>query len=96
MTIDTILNNYYFIQFLTWSALGLGVGIAAKLILPGSEDMGWIKTILLGIAGCLIGNYLAPRIFNWPHFSTFSWQGIAIGIAGAMVLVIVNRLVTKS
>ena len=96
MTIDTILHHHYFQQIVLWTALGLGVGIAAKLILPGSENMGWIRTILLGLAGCVLGNYLAPRIFSWPAYATFSWQGIAIGVAGAMILVLVNRIVTKS
>jgi len=96
MNLESILNNYYFHQILLWTGLGLGVGIAAKLLLPGSENMGWIRTILLGLGGCFLGNFLAPRLFSWPVYSTFSWQGIAIGVAGAVILVLVNRLVTKS
>lgn len=96
MNLDTILNNYYLHQILLWSGLGLGVGIAAKLLIPGSENMGWIRTICLGLAGCFLGNFLAPRLFSWPMYSTFSWQGVAIGVAGSAILVIVNRIVTKS
>ncbi len=93
---NDIVNHHYFRQMILWVVLGLGVGIAAKLLLPSSENMGWIRTILLGLAGCLLGNYLAPKIFSWPAYATFSWQGIAIGIVSALLLVLVNRIVTKS
>lgn len=96
MNLETITNHHYFNQLVTWTALGLGVGIAAKLILPGNENMGWIRTILVGLAGCFLGNFLAPRVFDWPVYSAFSWQGIAIGIVGALILVLANRVVTKS
>lgn len=96
MTMNTILSNPYLHQILLWTGLGLGVGIAAKLLIPGSENMGWIRTIALGLGGCFLGNFLAPRLFAWPMYPTFSWQGIGIGVVGAVVLVLVNRLVTKT
>lgn len=82
--------------FLLWSGLGLAVGVAAKIILPGSENIGWIRTILVGLTGSFLGNYLAPKLFDWPTYAPFSLPGFAIGIAGAMILVLVNRVVTKS
>jgi uncharacterized membrane protein YeaQ/YmgE (transglycosylase-associated protein family) len=96
MNLDVILNHPNFHQFILWTGLGLGVGIAAKILLPGSENMGWIRTILLGLAGCFLGNFTAPKLFDWAQYSTFSWQGIGIGVLGAMVLVLVNKLVTKT
>ncbi|MFM6929668.1 MAG: GlsB/YeaQ/YmgE family stress response membrane protein [Bdellovibrio sp.] len=96
MNIHAILNHPLFNQFILWTVLGLGVGVAAKLVIPGNEAMGWIRTILLGLAGSFIGNFLAPRIFHWPTYTAFSWQGIAIGIVGAAVLVVINRIVTRS
>ncbi len=83
-------------QFLLWISLGLGVGVVAKLIIPGSEEIGWIRTIGVGLLGTFLGNYLAPHIFDWPTYSPFTLPGIGIGIAGAVVLVVVNRIVTKS
>ena len=96
MTLNSILHHPLFNQFVLWTVLGLGVGVAAKLVIPGSEAMGWVRTILLGLAGSFLGNFLAPRIFNWPTFTAFSWQGITIGIACAVVLVVINRIVTRS
>ena len=94
--VNSILNHPLFHQFVLWVALGLGVGVAAKLLIPGSEAMGWIRTILLGLAGSFLGNYLTPIFFHWPAYRYFSWQGIGIGIAGAVILVLLNRLVTRS
>ena len=82
--------------FLLWSGLGLAVGVAAKIIIPGSEEIGWIRTILMGLAGSFLGNFVAPKLFDWPTYTAFSLPGFGIGIAGALALVVVNRVVTKS
>lgn len=96
MDFNTLWSHSLFQKFLLWSALGLGVGLAAKLLLPGRENMGWIRTILLGLAGSLLGNTLAPKVFGWPEFSLFSWQGLCIGVGSAFILVLINRVVTRA
>ena len=93
---NTIIENPIIKQILLWAILGLGVGVVAKIIIPGSEEIGWIRTICVGLAGSFLGNYLAPKLFDWPTYSAFSMEGIAIGVAGAIVLVVINRIVTKS
>ena len=48
-------QSFFNLEFLLmWVGLGLIIGVVAKLLLPGSENMGWIKTVLIGIAGSLI------------------------------------------
>lgn len=94
--IHSLLANPTVKQALLWLGLGLGVGVAAKIIIPGSEAMGWIRTIAVGLLGTFLGNYLAPQLFSWPSYDAFSLPGIGIGIAGAVVLVVINRLVTQS
>ncbi len=42
--------------------IGAVIGIVARLIKPGADPMGWILTILLGIAGAWIGSYIAPML----------------------------------
>ena len=96
--VQKILQNHasYFHQILVWVGLGLVIGVSAKLILPGSENMGWIRTVVLGIAGSFLGIMGGQYFFKLPSYSAFSWQGILLGIGGAFVLVLFNRLVTKS
>lgn len=96
MDFDSLLNNPMVHQALLWLALGLGVGITAKIVIPGSENMGWFHTLLVGLIGTFLGNYAAPRIFDWPSYAPFSMQGIGIGIAGAIVFVVANRIVTTT
>lgn len=94
--INSILDNPTAKLIFLWSGLGLAVGVVAKIIIPGSDEIGWIRTILVGLAGSFLGNYVAPKFFQWPTYDPFSLQGFGIGIAGAIVLVVVNRIVTKS
>ena len=96
MDANELLSNPYIKSALLWCGLGLGVGVAAKLIIPGSENMGWIRTIGVGLIGTFVGNYVAPKLFDWPAFDPFSLQGIGIGVAGAVIFVVINRIVTKS
>ena len=42
--------------------IGAVIGIIARLIKPGADPMGWILTILLGIAGAWIGSYISPML----------------------------------
>lgn len=58
--------------------------------------MGWLRTIVLGVAGSFIGIMGANYFFQLPKYSSFSWQGLLLGIAGAFILVVFNRVVTKS
>ena len=42
---------------ISWIVFGLIAGILAKLIMPGKDPGGMIVTILIGIAGAMIGGY---------------------------------------
>jgi uncharacterized membrane protein YeaQ/YmgE (transglycosylase-associated protein family) len=96
MDVSSLLNHPLVQQTLLWLGLGLGVGVVAKIVIPGSENMGWIRTVMVGLIGTFLGNYVAPKMFDWPTFTPFSIQGIGIGIAGAVVFVVINRVVTTT
>jgi uncharacterized membrane protein YeaQ/YmgE (transglycosylase-associated protein family) len=42
--------------------LGLVIGFVAKLVHPGKENMGFIMTILLGIAGSFLAGVIGQAI----------------------------------
>ena len=42
-----------------WIAIGAVAGIIAKALYPGAENIGILLTILLGIAGALLGGLVA-------------------------------------
>lgn len=64
--------------------IGIAVGVIARLILPGKENMGWIMTVLLGA----LGAFIAGSIGQWLHWYTFpSWIGFVVAIVVAVILV---------
>ncbi len=76
--------------WLTWIALGLVVGILAKVIMPGKDPGGLVMTTLLGIAGAVIGGWVSTKL-GLGVVTGFSLPSLAIATAGALVLLIANR-----
>jgi uncharacterized membrane protein YeaQ/YmgE (transglycosylase-associated protein family) len=66
--------------------IGLVVGILARFLVPGRDPMGIIGTILVGIAGAVIGGWLAGNVFE----ETKGVDWIA-SVATAIVLVLLVR-----
>ena len=72
--------------------IGLIVGALAKLLMPGRDPGGIIITILLGIAGALVGTYLGRALGMYgPDASA----GFLMSLIGAMLLLFVYRLFTR-
>lgn len=65
--------------------IGLIAGALAKLIMPGRDPGGIIVTILLGIAGSLLGGFLFG--------GNDGRVGIIGSIVGALILLFLYRLV---
>jgi uncharacterized membrane protein YeaQ/YmgE (transglycosylase-associated protein family) len=78
-------------SFLWMILLGLIAGAIAKLIMPGKDPGGIIVTILLGIAGSLVGGFL----FNMLGFGGRDGDNMAglIGsVIGAIILLAIYRM----
>jgi uncharacterized membrane protein YeaQ/YmgE (transglycosylase-associated protein family) len=75
--------------FLGWIVFGAIVGIIAKLLMPGRDPGGFIVTILLGIAGALLGGWLG-RLFGFYHEG--QGAGYIMSILGAVLLLFLYRL----
>ena len=77
--------------------LGLLAGPIAKAIMPGRDPGGYIVTTLIGIAGALIGGFLAAALFGAHPLDEFfdisTWPTAIIGsiILLALYRVIVDR-----
>lgn len=44
--------------------VGAIVGVIARLVVPGREGLGILATILLGVAGAVVGGWLAGAVFE--------------------------------
>ena len=74
--------------------LGLLAGAIAKLLLPGDDPGGFIVTALIGIAGALIGGFLAAALFGaHPLDEFFDISTWLTAIVGSIILLLIYRLV---
>lgn len=75
---------------LTWIIFGLIVGALAKWIMPGNDPGGIILTILLGIAGAIVGGFIASAV-GLGSAGTFTLGSLIIAILGALLLLFLYR-----
>lgn len=74
---------------LGWILFGLIVGALAKLVMPGRDPGGIIVTMLLGIAGAVLGGFLG-RSLGW--YREGEAAGFLMSFVGAVVLLALYRM----
>jgi uncharacterized membrane protein YeaQ/YmgE (transglycosylase-associated protein family) len=74
----------------SWVLFGLVVGIIAKLVAPGRDPGGFVITVLLGIAGALLGGFIGRAMGFYGPRQTAGWL---MSIAGAVLLLVLQRLI---
>jgi uncharacterized membrane protein YeaQ/YmgE (transglycosylase-associated protein family) len=80
-------------NLLVWTVYGLFVGSIAKTVVPGEENFGFVKTVLLGVVGSYMGGSI---MYLLGQYNSLSPAGILVGIAGSVLsLVLYNKLVQK-
>ncbi|HEX2242885.1 MAG TPA: GlsB/YeaQ/YmgE family stress response membrane protein [Gammaproteobacteria bacterium] len=77
---------------LSWIILGAVAGAIGKLIMPGDDPGGFIITIVLGIAGALVGGFIASAL-GFGGVAGLNIWSIVIAILGAILLLFIYRLV---
>jgi uncharacterized membrane protein YeaQ/YmgE (transglycosylase-associated protein family) len=75
---------------LAWIVFGLVVGIIAKLVTPGKDPGGIIITMLLGVAGALLGGFIGRAMGFYGPTETAGWL---MSIGGAILLLVLYRVV---
>jgi uncharacterized membrane protein YeaQ/YmgE (transglycosylase-associated protein family) len=77
-----------------WIVLGFLAGAVAKALLPGEEGGGFILTTLLGIAGALVGGFIAAVLgAGDPIDEFFDISTWLAAIAGAVVILFAWRAI---
>lgn len=72
-----------------WLLVGLIAGFVARAVLPGSDPMGFVGTLVLGLIGSLVGGFLGNLIFGGELDITPA--GIIGAIIGAIIALLVYR-----
>ena len=78
---------------LSWIVIGLIAGLIAKAIMPGKDPGGFIVTMLLGIAGALLGGWIGSALTG-AGLEGFSFWSLLLAVAGSLILLGLYRLAT--
>jgi uncharacterized membrane protein YeaQ/YmgE (transglycosylase-associated protein family) len=73
--------------------LGLLAGFIAKALMPGDDPGGFFVTILLGLAGSLVGFFLFTELLGIGDSDMFDLGGLIGAIIGTMILLGIYRVV---
>ena len=73
--------------------LGLLAGFIAKALMPGDDPGGFFVTILLGLAGALVGFFLFTELLGIGDSDMFDLGGLIGAIIGTMILLGIWRAV---
>ena len=80
---------------IAWIILGLVAGLLARMLVPGKDSQGLIITLVLGIAGALLGGFVATEVFHVSgiqgFFNLSTW---ICAIVGAGVLLLAYNMIT--
>jgi uncharacterized membrane protein YeaQ/YmgE (transglycosylase-associated protein family) len=71
---------------ISWAIWGLFVGLVARFVMPGRQPLGFLWTIALGVAGSLIGGFVATEILHVADNDEFDFGSFLIAIATSMLL----------
>jgi uncharacterized membrane protein YeaQ/YmgE (transglycosylase-associated protein family) len=81
---------------IAWIVLGLGAGLLANTLIPGRRQQVLLITCIIGVAGALLGGWIATKVFHvvtlHGFFNLSTWL---TAIAGAAVLLLAYHLVTS-
>jgi uncharacterized membrane protein YeaQ/YmgE (transglycosylase-associated protein family) len=75
-----------------WIVFGLIVGALAKLIMPGRDPGGIIVTMLLGIAGALLGGFIGRAMGFYGPGEAAGWL---MSFLGAVILLMLYRMLAR-
>jgi uncharacterized membrane protein YeaQ/YmgE (transglycosylase-associated protein family) len=73
--------------------LGILAGYIAKALMPGDDPGGFFVTILLGLAGSLVGFFIFTELLGIGDTEIFDLGGLIGAIIGTMILLGIYRAV---
>jgi uncharacterized membrane protein YeaQ/YmgE (transglycosylase-associated protein family) len=75
--------------------LGIVAGYVGRLLMPGRDKMGFIATMLVGLAGSVVGFLVFTELLGIGDDKAFDLGGLLGAIVGVMILLGLYRLVLK-
>ena len=81
-------------EVLLWVGFGTLAGLAAKAVMPGRDPGGAVTTVLIGIAGSVIGCGIMALFSSGQKVTPISPLGFVLAAAGAFLLLFFHRLLS--
>ncbi|MDL2320730.1 GlsB/YeaQ/YmgE family stress response membrane protein [Desulfosarcina sp. OttesenSCG-928-B08] len=75
----------------SWVVLGLLAGLVAKFIMPKTEHIGFVMTIIVGIVGAVVGGYISTY-FGYGDVTGLNPTSLGISVVGAVVVLFIYGL----
>ena len=76
--------------------LGIVAGYVGRLLMPGRDKMGFIATMLLGLAGSIVGFLVFTELLGIGDNAMFDLGGLIGAIVGVMLLLLLYRVALKN
>jgi uncharacterized membrane protein YeaQ/YmgE (transglycosylase-associated protein family) len=73
--------------------VGAVIGLVARLVMPGKQDIGMLMTVVIGAVGALIGSWVASSFGYHNANGGIVWIPFFIGVAAAIVLIAIYETV---
>ena len=74
-----------------WMLIGLLAGGLARMLIPGRQSMGLLLTMVLGLAGSVVGGFISSMIFNYdPVDPGFHVGGLMMSTIGAILVLAIS------
>ena len=79
---------------ISWIIVGLIAGALGKLVMPGDEPGGFIATLLIGMAGAVVGGFVVGILGGSGATGLNIWS-ILVATLGAIILLALYRLIAE-
>ena len=76
--------------------LGILAGFIGRLLMPGKDPMGFFATILLGLAGSVVGFLIFTELLGIGDDKMFDLGGLIGAVIGVMILLALYRVALKN
>ncbi|OCB18729.1 transglycosylase [Mycobacterium malmoense] len=74
--------------------VGAIIGVVARLVMPGKQNVGMIMTVVIGAVGALIGSAVASQFGYHNANGGIAWVPFFIGVGAAIVLIALYEALT--
>jgi uncharacterized membrane protein YeaQ/YmgE (transglycosylase-associated protein family) len=78
-----------------WIIFGLIAGVLAKYLMPGDDPGGILVTILIGVAGAMVGGWIGTQL-GFGTVAGFDFRSLLVAVGGAMLLLFGYRMLKKA